>query len=479
MGISMTFSLPKMDLTLTNTETKKKQKVVPSQGNVVTLYTCGPTVYAFAHIGNFRTFVVEDILRRAIQFFGFDVKQVMNITDVDDKTIRGAIEKECSLDVYTKPFKDAFFEDLKELNIERVEFYPCATEFIPQMIQMVQDLIGRGFAYVGQDKSVYFSIKKFSEYGKLSHLKLDELLTSTTEQNSQDEYTKEHASDFVLWKSYDSARDGTIFWESPFGKGRPGWHLECSSMAKALLGDTIDIHGGGVDLIFPHHENEIAQSECCSGKHFAKLWFHVEHLLVNMKKMSKSLGNFYTLRDLLSQGISGKVVRYLLIGTHYRTQLNFTNQGIDAAKASVTRLNDFIRRLEEYDNAESSPTIEQYLNDEFKKFASAIGDDLNIPEALAAVFDVVRSVNSLCDEKKCSTSDVKKVLEFLSKVDSVLGVMTFQHEEIPKDISDLVLEREDARKGKNFARSDEIRKELTKRGYTLEDTSKGPRVKKI
>ncbi len=475
----MTFSLKEIELKITNTETKKKQIVVPSQGNGVTLYTCGPTVYAFAHIGNFRTFVAEDILRRAIRFFGYDVKQVMNITDVDDKTIRGAIEKKCSLSDYTKPFTDAFFEDLKELNIEKVEFYPRATEFIPHMIQMIKDLLDKGYAYVGQDESVYFSIKKFSEYGKLSHLKLDELLVNASEQNAQDEYTKEHASDFVLWKKYDPERDGVIFWESPFGKGRPGWHLECSSMAKTLLGDTIDIHGGGVDLIFPHHENEIAQSECCTGKHFVKIWFHVEHLLVNMKKMSKSLGNFYTLRDLLALGTSGKVVRYLLLGTHYRTQLNFTLHGLDAAKAAILRLNDFIRRLEEYEGTVSSIDIEIYLNEELKKFALAIGDDLNVPEALASVFEVVRTINGLCDEKKCTTQDTLKVLDFLKVVDSVLGVMNFQHEDIPKEITDLVEAREIARKEKNYARSDEIRKELTQKGYTLEDTPKGPRVKKI
>ena len=338
--------MKKHPLKLYNTESRQKEEITPLDGRTIRMYTCGPTVYNFAHIGNFRTYVFEDLLRRTIQFFGFPVKQAMNLTDVDDKTIKGAIDKNISLIAFTQPFKEAFFEDLKTLNIEKVEYYPEATDYIPEMIAIVQKLLDAGIAYRGHDQSIYFAISKFPSYGRLSHLNLDELQTGASNRVAADEYDKENASDFVLWKSYDPERDGAIFWESPFGKGRPGWHIECSAMAMKLLGETIDIHVGGVDNIFPHHENEIAQSEAYSCRHFVNHWLHAEHLLVDHKKMSKSLGNFYTLRDLLQKGYTGSQVRYMLLHTHYRTQLNFTFAGLDGAVSTLQRLSDFIQRLQ-------------------------------------------------------------------------------------------------------------------------------------
>ncbi|MEN9343820.1 MAG: cysteinyl-tRNA synthetase [Chlamydiota bacterium] len=335
----------KHKLKLYNTETREKEELIPIEGKTVKMYTCGPTVYNFAHIGNFRTYVFEDLLRRTIQFFDFRVEQAMNLTDIDDKTIKGALDAGITLDAFTAPFKKAFFEDLAALGIEKVEHYPEATEYVEEMISIIQKLLETGVAYVGEDQSVYFSIRKFPSYGRLAHLDLTGLKAGASNRVAQDEYEKEDVSDFVLWKSYDRERDGLIYWESPFGRGRPGWHIECSAMAMKLLGTTIDIHVGGIDNLFPHHENEIAQSESYSCCRFVKHWMHAEHLLVDHKKMSKRLGNFYTLRDLLAKGYTGREVRFALLQAHYRTQLNFTFEGLDAAVSSLRRLEDFIFRL--------------------------------------------------------------------------------------------------------------------------------------
>lgn len=334
-------------LFLYNTESLQKEEVVPLDGKTIRMYTCGPTVYNFAHIGNFRTYVFEDLLRRTIKFFGFPIQQAMNLTDIDDKTIKGAVQNKISLDEFTKPFKEAFFADLATLGIEKVEFYPQATDYIPEMIAMIETLKEKGIAYLGQDGSTYFAINQFPSYGRLAHLNLESLKAGASNRVQLDEYEKENVCDFVLWKAYDPERDGGIYWESPFGKGRPGWHIECSAMASKLLGKTIDLHVGGVDNLFPHHENEIAQSEGCFCCRFVKHWLHAEHLLVDHKKMSKSLGNFYTLRDLLQKGYSGKVVRYALLQAHYRTQLNFTFESLEASASTLRRLEDFILRMKE------------------------------------------------------------------------------------------------------------------------------------
>lgn len=467
-------------LYLFNTESRQKELLVPLQDQHVRMYTCGPTVYHYAHIGNFRTYMFEDILRRTIKFFGMKITQVMNLTDVDDKTIKGAIAKNVTLNEYTQPYKDAFFEDLKALNIEPVEHYPAATDYIDEMIRVIHVLIDKGVAYKGNDGSVYYAIRKFPRYGCLSHLHLDELQAGASERVAADEYDKDHVSDFVLWKAYDPARDGKIFWESPFGPGRPGWHLECSAMAMKILGPTIDIHVGGIDNMFPHHENEIAQSEACSGKQFVKIWLHSEHLVVDNKKMSKSLGNFFTLRQLLEKGFSGKQVRYMLLHTHYKTQLNFTFAGLDAVKVTLQRLQDFILRLQEIKQSEDHGRIDPILQKAQRTFVEGLSDDLNISLSLAGLFDMVREVNVLCDGGHLSKTEAEKVLDLLKNFDKVLGVLSFEKpvEEIPHDLQEALARRIEARKQKDWALSDQLRDLITSRGYVIEDTPQGARLKK-
>lgn len=463
-----------MALKLFNTETRQKEIFEPAEKKEVTLYTCGPTIYNFAHIGNFRTYVFEDLLRRTLEFLGYRVHQVMNLTDVDDKTIRGALAQKVSLQTFTDTYKKAFFEDLKTLNIEPVEHYPAATDYIGQMIVMVEELLAKGIAYKGHDESIYFSIKKFPSYGRLSHLESRELKEGASERVSSDEYDKDNASDFVLWKAYDKERDGDIYWESPFGKGRPGWHIECSAMATALLGKTLDIHVGGVDNMFPHHENEIAQSEACFGCRFVKYWLHAEHLLVDHKKMSKSLGNFYTLRDLLAKGFTGPEVRYLLLQTHYRTQLNFTLAGLDAARASLQRLHDFVFRLEHVGEAIKPARPESFL----PAFQEALEDDFNISLALSRLFDLVRDTNALIDKGAVGKTESASILKDLHTADKVLGVIFVAKEEVAADLQALLDKRNAARAAKNWAESDKMRDALLQAGYIIEDTPTGARLKK-
>ena len=476
------FNLDHSPVRLYNTASKQKEILTPLSQDRVHLYTCGPTVYNFAHIGNFRTYVFEDLLRRTLKFFGFSITQVMNLTDVDDKTIKGAILKKISLDDYTQPYKDAFFEDLRTLNIEQAEHYPAATDYIPEMIRMIEILLAKGIAYRGGDGSIYYAIAKFPRYGCLSHLHLEDLQAGASERIATDEYDKDNVADFVLWKSYDPDRDGEIYWESPFGPGRPGWHLECSAMAMKLLGETIDIHVGGVDNMFPHHENEIAQSEACSGKPFVNLWMHAEHLVVDQKKMSKSLGNFYTLRDLLQKGFSGTQVRYLLLQTHYKTQLNFTFQGLEAAKGSLQRLNDFIQRLHEIESEEETDEkVEGLCQQALVLFAEALADDLNISVALAALFDFVREMNGLCDAGQVNKREAVRALELMKMFNTVLGVLSFEkHEEaIPSELQDAFERRLHARREKNWKLADELRDFIYQRGYLIEDTPHGVRLKKV
>lgn len=477
MGKAKTVSRP---LKLYNTATRQKEILKPLQDNHVRMYTCGPTVYHYAHIGNFRTYVFEDLLRRTIQFFGMGITQVMNLTDVDDKTIKGAIAKGVTLDAFTKTYKEAFFEDLKTLNIQSAEFYPAATDYIHSMIELIQNLLDKGFAYRGGDNSIYYAIRKFPRYGCLSHLPMDELQTGASNRVNSDEYEKDHVADFVLWKAYDPERDGQIFWESPFGKGRPGWHLECSAMAMKLLGETLDIHVGAVDNIFPHHENEIAQSEACSGKLFSKIWMHSEHLIVDNRKMSKSLGNFYILRDLLNQGYIGPQIRYMLLQTHYRTQLNFTLTGLDAARESLIRLNDFIQRLQEINNPRDGGLMPDLVERTKGSFEEALSDDLNISVALAALFDFVREVNILIDTNKISKAEAQQALELLKRFDKVLGVLSFEQavEAIPQELHEALAQRIQARKDKNWALADQLRDFISSRGYMIEDTPHGVRLKK-
>ncbi len=466
-----------MKLKLTNTETRQKEEIVPLEGNHIRLYTCGPTVYNFAHIGNFRTYVFEDLLRRTLKYFGFKITHVMNITDIDDKTLAGAIHQKQTLTEYTDPYTQAFFDDLKTLGCERAEHYPRATEYIPQMIEIIQTLLDKKIAYKGSDGSIYYSIRSFPKYGRLSHLKLDELKAGASERVGNDEYDKDNVADFTLWKAYDPERDGQIFWESPFGKGRPGWHIECSAMAMSLLGESIDIHVGGVDNMFPHHENEIAQSEACSGKHFVKYWLHAEHLLVDHKKMSKSLGNFYTLRDLLEKGYTGPQVRLLLLNAHYKMQLNFTMEGLDAARATLERLSDFVDRLHHVKGEGSAMDL---IEENQTQFRNALADDLNISVAFAALFDFVRKINQLCDQQKLGKEGAMQVLDYLEELDSVLGVIPLKNRdmEVPKELLEALKKREEAREAKDWDEADKQRDLITSSGYVIEDTPAGPRLKK-
>lgn len=475
------FDPKSVSLQLFNTATRKKEKLVPLNNNRVLMYTCGPTVYNFAHIGNFRTYIFEDLLRRTIKFLGFEITQVMNLTDLDDKTITGATENNISIYDYTRPYIEAFFEDIDTLHIERAEKYPAATDYIDDMIEMIEILLNKGVAYQGTDKCIYYSISKFPNYGCLSHLKLDELQVGASERIIHDEYDKENAADFVLWKACEPERDGNIFWESPFGKGRPGWHLECSAMAMKILGESIDIHCGGIDNMFPHHENEIAQSEACTGKKFAKIWAHSEHLIVDNKKMSKSLGNFYTLRNLLDKGYSGIQVRYLLLQTHYKTQLNFTMEGLDAAKHSLKRLDDFILRMLHINQKNNTEKVIPILNKALKDFTEALGDDLNISVALAAIFDMIREINALYDLQLVGKNDAEAVISVMKKFNEILDVMSFEKAEdsIPQHLKDALVARNQARANKDWALSDKIRDQIKAEGYLIEDTQNGTTLKKI
>src|SRR5438034_3533539 len=390
-----------MALRFFNTYPRKIEEFEPrdSTGNAVSIYTCGPTVYSRAHIGNFRAYIFEDLLQRHLELRGFKVHRVMNITDVDDKTIRGARKAKVSLNDFTEPFKRGFFEDLETLRIKRADEFPGATElrYLTRMIEMISELIKRDLAYQADDKSVYFRINKFPDYGKLAHLNLEEL--RPTGRVRSDEYEKENIGDFALWKAWDEA-DGDVGWDSPWGRGRPGWHIECSAMATALLGDQIDIHCGGVDNIFPHHEAEIAQSEGVTGKKFVRYWMHCAHLLVDNQKMSKSLGNFYTVPDVVAKGYTGPELRYALLRVHYRVPLNFTWQGMNEARESLARIEEWLTRLHEVAEKANAEGPTSNVRRPTTAFEDALDDDLNISAALGFLFESIRETNRAMDHKE-------------------------------------------------------------------------------
>jgi cysteinyl-tRNA synthetase len=462
-----------MGLELYNTLTRKKETFKPIVSGKVGLYTCGPTVYDFAHIGNFRAYVFSDLLRRYLEYKGYEVKQVMNITDIDDKTIKGSQEKGIPLTQYTMKFKKAFFEDMETLNIKKAHLYPEATSHVKEMIEFVKKLLDKGNAYQ-MNGSVYFKISSFPEYGKLSRMKLDKL--ETTERVLADEYEKEQIADFALWKGWEEV-DGDVFWMTDFGKGRPGWHLECSVMSMKYLGNTVDIHTGGVDLIFPHHENEIAQSESVTGKKFVNYWLHNEFLMVEGKRMAKSLGNYYTLRDLLAKGYNPKAIRYLLLSTHYRQQLNFTFEGLKSAEGALSRLFDFIHNLKNIKNGKNNPKIKKLIRETKKEFEEALDDDLNMSQALSKIFDLVKEVNMLMEENQISESDAKGLISLLVEFDNVLGVLE-RVESIDEEVQNLISQREEARRDKNWELADKIRKDLESEGIILEDTPDGTKWKR-
>ncbi len=468
-----------MTLKLFNTLTGKKEVFRPLKGKEVRMYTCGPTVYDFAHIGNFRTYVWQDLLKRWLTYRGYKVKHVMNLTDVDDKTIKGSRAQGIPLKKFTEKFTKEFFEDANTLNIIPADVITKATEYTKEMVTLIKILLKKKIAYKGEDGSVYFDISKFKDYGKLSKLKIGELKAGA--RVKADLYTKEEAQDFALWKAWN-AEDGDVFWQTPIGKGRPGWHIECSVMSMKNLGKTFDIHTGGVDLIFPHHENEIAQSETATGKDFVKYWLHAEHLLVDGRKMSKSLGNFYTLRDLLNKVYDPIAIRYLLLSTHYKQQLNFTFDSLEAAKKTVERFYEFVRRLDDGKGKKDNPDIERLIKNTLMKFDDAMDDDLKINVALSEIFELINAINRLIDQQALSKKDVRVVKSFILSVDKVLGLKLdeVKKEKLPNEIKKIIDQREKSRKSGDYKTADRIRNELKEKfAIILEDTEKGAKWKRI
>lgn len=445
---------------LYNTLTSQKEEFKPISGQEVRLYSCGPTVYDVPHIGNLRTYIFNDVLKRTLITFGYTVKHVMNITDVDDKTIKRSGGEREKFKELTRKYEDIFFRNLDELHIIRPNVVTRATEYIDQMVAFVEDLLRLGYAYKGEDGSIYFSIEKFKDYGKLSNLDKEGIQVGA--RVSQDEYTKENPSDFALWKAWDES-DGEIYWETPLGKGRPGWHIECSAMSQAELGETLDIHTGGVDNIFPHHENEIAQSEARSGKKFVNFWVHGEHLLVDNQKMAKSAGNFYTLVNIEDKGFVPLDFRYLVIGAHYRSKLNFTWEGLQAAKNSRERLMRLVADL---------PKGDKHNDEYLLKFKEMVGDDLNTPEGLALLWQMLRDESVAMDEKYATAL----------LMDKVLGLRLDQpqkaSEKAPDEIKKLAEERQIARQNRDFALADELRGKIELGGWQVIDKESGFELEK-
>ncbi len=463
-----------MELKFYNTLTRSLEVFKSAKEGEAGLYTCGPTVYNFAHIGNFRAYIFEDLLHRTLEYANYKVKQVMNLTDVDDKTIRNSRAAGVALRDFTATYKKAFFEDIKTLNITPAAVYPAATDHIPEMIAMIQVLMDKGIAYQSEDKSIYFSIEKFPEYGKLAHIDRDNQRAGV--RIDADEYAKDSVADFALWKARDEA-DGDVWWESPWGQGRPGWHIECSAMSMKYLGENFDLHTGGVDNMFPHHEDEIAQSESVTGKKWVNYWLHCEHLMVDNTKMSKSLGNFYTLRDLLAKGYTGREVRWVLIGTHYRKKLNFSLTALDQARETLGKFTSFFARMKEItatgDGSEAAAVVEQAQN----QFRTAIADDLNSAGATAALFTLVREGNRLADAGTLSAAGAAKLLECCRDFDRIFGCLDVDAapaaEEFPAEVVAMAEERAAARKNKNWAESDRLRDAIKEAGFLVEDAPGG------
>ena len=449
-----------MKMNVFNSLSRTNEELKPLEGNEIRLYTCGPTVYNFAHIGNFRAYAFEDILRRTILFNGMSVRQVMNLTDVDDKTIRGANAAGVALTDFTKTYKEAFFADLAKLNIQPAEIYPAATDHIPEMIALVGKLIEQGVAYRSDDGSVYFNVRKFHGYGKLAHIDFDNQRTGA--RCAADEYDKENVGDFALWKAWEES-DGPVGWDSPWGRGRPGWHIECSAMSMKYLGETFDLHTGGIDNLFPHHENEIAQAEAATGKPFVKTWMHCAHLRVNGEKMSKSAGNFFTLRDLIEKGFSGREIRYVLINAHYRQGLNFAFSALEDARKALQRIDACVESATEGEAPE-------WALAHLEAFTEAVNDDLNIPRALASLFALVRDANA---------HGGASVLSVFRRMDEVLGVIFFGKTakvEIPAEVQALLDQRAEARAAKNWAESDRLRDAIAAAGWTVKDSKDGQKA---
>ena len=467
-----------MGLRLHNTLAREVQDFTPLDpaGKHVGLYCCGPTIYDFAHIGNWRTFVFADLVRRYLEFRGYAVRHVMNITDVEDKIIRRVRETGLPLREFTGQYEAAFLADLQTLNCRLPHMTPRATEHIPEMLTLIGQLIERGLAYAAPDGSVYFSIAKYRgcgcTYGQLVKLNFDEMRAG--ERVASDEYDKESIADFALWKAR-VPEDGDVFWPSPWGEGRPGWHIECSAMSIKALSPSFDLHLGGEDLAFPHHEDEIAQSEGATGKPFVKYWLHGAHLMVEGKKMSKSLGNFFTLRDLLAKGFSGREIRYLLLTAHYRETFNFTLDGLAGAKSALGRIDECVAKLREIAGSAVAEPEASFV----QNFTAALDEDLNISAGWAVVFDWVRDTNRAIAEGQLQPAQAAAALAAWERVNSVLGIPAAAAAEAPAEIVALVEARVAAKKAKDFQRADDIRGELKAKGWTVEDTPKGPKLKRL
>ncbi len=476
-----------MGLKLFNTLSRTVQAFTPLDpaGRRVGLYCCGPTVYDFAHIGNWRTFVFADLVRRYLEFKGWAVCHVMNITDVEDKIIRRVRETGQSLRDYTRRFETAFLEDLEELHCRRPHHTPRATEHIPEIIALIARLFERGLAYQAADGSVYFSIEKYQgcgcTYGQLVKLNFDAMRPGARVQS--DEYAKEAVADFALWKAR-APEDGAVFWPSPWGEGRPGWHIECSAMSMKVLGPSFDLHLGGEDLIFPHHEDEIAQSEGAgwqpAGWRFVAHWLHGAHLLVEGRKMSKSLGNFFTLRDLLGRGFHGREIRFLLLTAHYRETFNFTLDGLHGARAALGRIDECVGKLRA--TAGAAPGTERPLFSASEavrqRFAGAMDDDLNISAAWAVVFDWVRDTNKRLAEGGLTAAEAADALALWTRLNAVLGIAAAPETTVPPEIEALLAARQAARQARDFPRADALRDELKSQGWLIEDTPQGPKLRK-
>jgi cysteinyl-tRNA synthetase len=460
-------------LKLYNTLTNAKEEFQSIEPGVVRLYTCGPTVYDYAHIGNFRTFVFQDLLRRYFHYRGYRLIHVMNITDVDDRIIQNAHAQGMSLADYTAKYTQAFIEDSKTLHIQLPEIMPRATDHIKEMVEVIQKLEANGYTY-RSDGSIYFRIARFPGYGKLSKIDFGGMQDGA--RVDSDRYDKDNARDFVLWKA---RKEGEDFWETEIGAGRPGWHIECSAMSMKYLGETFDIHCGGADLVFPHHENEIAQSECATGKPFVRYWLHGEFLIVDGEKMSKSLGNQFTLRDLLAQGNAPETLRYLLFSAHYRKQLNFTSDGLRQAQASIRRLKDFLQRLGELaDESGPDPAFAAEVESARQKFIEAMDDDLNTSAGLAVLFDFVRACYQRIDQKGMGGGDARIAAAFVRELDGIFAVLREPQDLVDEEILKKIEERQAARKSRNFAEADRIRDWLLAQGIQLEDTRDGMRWKR-
>jgi cysteinyl-tRNA synthetase len=455
-----------------NTLTRSLEEFREIEKGKIGLYTCGPTVYDFPHIGNYRSYVFEDLVKRFFLFLGFRVNHVMNITDIDDKTIRKANETGMALAEVTRKYIDAFHADLRILNILPADVYPRATEHIPEMLQLISRLLEKEFAYE-KDGSVYFAIDRFKEYGRLANIDRENLKPGAAAD--ADEYEKESIQDFALWKG---KKPGEPFWPAPFGEGRPGWHIECSAMSMKYLGPHFDMHMGGVDNIFPHHENEIAQSECANGETFVNYWLHCQHLIVDNKKMSKSLGNFYTLGDLLKRGIDPMAVRYLLISTHYRKLLNFTLESLEMASQSLGRIKNFMFSLKNVQaEGKGDPALRSLLEENLQSFSRNMADDFNVSGALGEMFDLIHEVNPRLNA--LNREDAAAILSHVEKLNSVLGILEpGDAGPLAAGIEEKIAMREKARKDRDFARADAIRAELKAQGITLLDTPAGVKWKK-